>query len=245
MKTNSKTAADFGITLSGTRLKDFNRRFRDAMFKEYSTRSKLLTALAALSMAGISIWLLAANVSSLVTMLLMMLPPVIGIVATALSPLEKNKGIAEQLRTSAALAMFLVLINTLLYTCDSDKFFFIANDRLHVVGGKEYLPLYLLCMAMALFGTLFGALGWSRLTVRTMTEGCQSEKKKPDHSLIALIGVSTVPIVRVILDAARGRASLKFAMLVIVMVMMFSMLGFFLGISAGNIRYMRWLSRED
>lgn len=245
MKTKTGTAADFGITLTGTQLKNFNRRFRDAMYKEYSFRSKVLTALGGLSMAGLSIWLLAANVSSLPIMLLMMIPPVIGIALTAISPFEKNKAIGEQLRTSAALAMFLVLINTVCYVRGGDKSFFIANDRLYVVGGKEYLPLYILLAVIALLGVLSGVLGWSRLALRTMTKDSQSTQKKPNYSIIGLLAVSSVPIVRVIFDGARGRASLKFAILVIVMVMMFSMLGYFLGISAGNIRYIRYLDRGN
>lgn len=244
MKTKTRTAADFGITLTGSQLEKFNRRYREKLYKDYGRRSKVLTILGALSMAGISIWLLAANVSALPTMLFMMIPPVIGIAIIAFSMFEKNKAIGEQLRSSAALAMFLVLINTVLYVRGSDKSFFIANDRLYVVGGKEYLPLYILCTVMALLGILFGRLGWSRLSMRVMTKDCKTEQKKTNYSIIGLLGVSAVPIVKAVFDAVGGRASLKFVILIVVMVAMFSMLGYFLGISAGNIRYMRYLDGD-
>lgn len=195
-------------------------------------------------MAGISMWLLAANLSSLHTMLLMMIPPVIGIAFCIASMAEKHKAIAEQYRSSAALAMFLVLVNTIAYVRGGDKSVYIANDRLYVVGGKEYIPLYISLTVISLICALLGLLRWGKFYMRALTKESRSVQKKPAYDFICLISVCVVPIVRTVIDTANGRASLKFLLLVIVMTAMFAMLGYVLGISAGNIRYMRYLDAD-
>ncbi|MBE6753633.1 MAG: hypothetical protein E7559_04680 [Ruminococcaceae bacterium] len=244
MKTKTKKAADYGITLTGSKLKDFNRKYKEAMYKEENRRSKVLTLLGAFSMAGISIWLLAANVSSPATMLLMMIPPVIGIAVSVISLFAKDCAIRTQLGTSAALAMFLVLLLTVCYVADSDAVTRIVNDRPVVVGGKEYLPLYVSGMATTLLSMVCGIFGWSRQRMKQLAKDSQTGKQKPNYPLFAAIALLTSSIVRRLIIPSVG-AGVLFFMVVLFMVLICAILGYVMGISVGNVRYLRYLGNSS
>lgn len=92
---------------------------------------------------------------------------------------------------------------------------------------------------MVLLGIPAGLRGWGRMNMKMTENGTRAKDGKPDYGLISLVSVCTSVVVRRLISALAGHADLKFVLLVAVMVAMFAMFGYFLGLAAGNVRYLR------
>ena len=89
MSKSEKTAADYGITLTGAELEEFDRKYRENVSKEFPVRTIAGIILSTFFMAGASIWTVAADVSELWIKISLMLLPAASIVVLIISLFEK------------------------------------------------------------------------------------------------------------------------------------------------------------
>ena len=226
MKTRSD-AERFRVPLDAGRFRKFKRKFKEHFSKTETTlRYRILAPLGAVAMAAVSIWILAANVAQHVLMALLMIPSAAVIAVTAAALFQKNRLVRVQFHSSACVAALLELMSNVIF----------------VRGGQDLL-LHAIFGGITVFAAFFGIWRWGTVWVNMLAKDGWLEKQNGrSPAPYLLISSVVVPLVRACSEGA-GRNALYVPM-IIAMSVMCALLGYAIGISVGNIRFMHWLDSK-
>lgn len=223
MKKMTTPAEKFRVPVADSQFGKFSRKFREHFEGVETTgRYRAIAYLAALAMAALNIWMLAANAESTVLTVLLMIPSAAVAAVTAVSLFRKNRHVGVQLQSAAALFAFLELMRVLLF-----------------VRGDHDLLLFSIFGAIILAGAASGIWRWGIIWVNMLAkDGWIEKQKKKSPVPVLLITSIVVTVVRAIGHNA------MYVLLVVSVSAMCAMLGYAIGISSGNVRFMRWLDRK-
>lgn len=226
MKLFSKpeTAADFGITHTGRKLKEFNRRFRHKhMENSISAKENIKVMIFLLVISAINVYISTTYADGPIMTAVLLAAPVITLCAAIWTFFIKDITVRQMARRLAMGIQFTLLL---------------LSGTVISSGGS--CGTYLLYAAMGIAGIVYGTRSWAK-QARRMYGGEESTfSGRLTTGILFAVGAVTVPIIRAFKDE---KAVLSLLMTISLPALYF-MFAWITGIAITNIRYYRFINRK-